>query len=495
MSNQIGITVAEGIANGLNLGTEVGTRNIGLLVERERGVPNKPFLFNTPNEDAKVMGGFDTSMYSPYVVRNLFDNLQGFRANVYQIRIVGAGSVPASGVVQEGATTILTIKAGYQGMGDPGTWGNKLKVKAYPKGDANGMVNDFLLEVYLNNIRKESFFGATWEALMSKINIESSYILAEAGDFTSAFTVVDEVSLAGGAYIAPTQADMEPGIDAGTGLPKGMQLFESVDVQIVACPEFFSMEFHQKCDAFAKAHDKFYVLAPAMNATESILENLHNGMVTSERSHSAGFYNWVEVDNGNGGRIWIPGIGYYLGAGFVRAAALNNGHVWTPPAGSNTRPVGIYRFSHEDITDAAMDRYATKWRINGVRYVNNRGYSIYTSRTYSSSPLFHSIHISLETNWLKAVLKERNQKYLQRINDTGLRNEMRLDTLAFMRNLYAEGGVENSVDFDTAVQVQVSVSPTDRKRIEEEMLWIPPETTEAIAITLSRNDGVLVLQG
>ena len=498
-NNQIGITVAEGIANGLNLGSGVSTRNIGLLMERERGVPKKAFLLTNQDDDRRIFGAVNRTMYSPLVLDSFFRNLGGFNAQVFGIRLVGAASLAATAVVAFGApaVTLMTLKAGNAGSEDPGTWGNSLRVVVYPKGHPNGQRDKYQLDVLLSGRRLESFTNASLVVLAQDINRRSGYVLVSGAvtAATPALTAPIGVNFAGGTYASPLPAAYEPANDAVTGEPLGMALFTSMDVQIVACPEVFTPEFNSKCVDWARTHDKFYVYSLPFESVESNLTDNSALLATPERGFSAGYLEWAEVDDRNSGRMWIPAIGYVLAAGYIRTAALNNNAVWTPPAGADSRSVSIFRFTHPDLSDQTRDRYARQFGVNTIKFIRGRGFTIWTSRTNSTESLFASIHISLLTNWLKESLNIRSTRFLQKLNSPSLRTEIKLDHSTFMRNVYEKGGLENSVPFEQACAISVTQSPEDRRNITEVIEYIPTESTESIKINLNRNDGVLVLQG
>lgn len=608
MSNtQIGVTIEEQILSSINLGSSGGVRNIGYLMERVRGVANKPFTLTDPRADKKIFGGYDDNMYSPHVLENFWDNLGGYGATVVGVRIVGTGCVASSVVVKNeyedlqtlvtettqaasatlpqintvtvgdtidendsfsmvmGTTTlthvatagqteddiatallalivaeqtanplgdwsgvtwarvdnvltgtananntpftqtssttnaagsddIFTVKAARQGLEDVGTWGDDLAVKVYPKDDPNGVPNEYLFQVYYQNLLVETWQKSTWEALQAIVNEQSEYVLIEEIDFGIALDRgVFSSDLSGGVYVAPTTEQMEPSYNSITGDPQGLAIFEGLDVQILACPEIFDANFAATCSNWSLSVDKFFAFSMSYLATETTVQGYFNTLVTSLQSAAAGYLEWCLVKDRDGEKRWIPAIGYFLGAGYVRKAAMNNSRAWIPPAGVETRAVGILEFTHSNMTVADKSRYVTSYYCNNVKYVTNTGNVIASSRTYSSDPLFQSIHIRLETNWLKRNLLERNEKYVQKLNTPQLRSEMKVDNTAWMQNIYNQGGVEQSVDFKEAVVITVEQSAEDRKNVTMEVAWIPPETTEKIKIILGRNDGVLVL--
>lgn len=595
--NQIGVTIEERVINAVNLSFSSG-RNIGMLMERERGRANMPTLISSLLEDRRIFGGNNPAMYSPYVVENLFANCGGYSVNLYGVRIVGAGSTAAEVTVKHqhsnnqtltattvqnatatdpqitevipanitigdtftvtingtnftftaAATTvssvvagllalinagaepvtasngttklvltgdaddvpftvvtsttnvaspndsIFTLGAGYQGTEDVGTWGNDLKVKVYPVGDPQGSNDGYLLQVFYKNSLAESYVASTWANMEAQINARSEYVFMTEVDYTKSVTLgVFEGALTGGTYTAPDENQFYPAYDDDTQEPLGMALYDGIDVQILACPEVFNVAFSKACQEYCETKKKFFVFNLPYLATESVANAYYNELITGDPSFSASYLNWAEVNDGAGGKIWIPSIGYVLGSGYIKRAGLYNGAVWTPPAGIETTSRGIYRFTHNTITNDIIDRYVTNWRTNVIKQLREIGYVIWSSRTYSSNKLFESIHVRIETNWLIENLPQVNQQFVQRLFSPSLQKEMLANNTIWWKLIYERGGVESTVPFRDAVVITITVDPTDRKHVSMDVAWIPPETVEHIHIRLSRNDGVLVL--
>jgi len=613
-SGQIGVTAEERVINAFSLGSDISTRNIGLLVERVRGVDNKPTLVTSLKEDKRIFGDHNSNMYSSYVVENLFKNTGGYPANVFQVRIVGTGSIAAKAIVAnasadtqtlvstttqnasatqgqineieasnvevgdefsvqiEGtddlggtptafdhtatftATTtnvadviagleadlttffgtltdtytaaivsgklvitspnnapftitasttndgtsenIFEVVAGREGEEDKGDWGNEIRVRVFPIGHTNGSPDGYKMDVFYQGYLVETYISdaTDWESLINQVNQLSEYVLINAIDLAKSLTLNPvDVTLSGGVYVAPTESQLEPNYNSVTSAPEGMAIFEGVDVQILACPEVFTANFQRLCENFARDVMKFYLFNLPYLATESVIETYYNTLFTPDQSFAASVLNWCEVPaDQEGNKIWIPSIGYALGAGYIRKAGLYNGYVWTPPAGVETNSKGIFRFTHDNLSDETIGRYVKKWRTNVVKFVKNVGFCLWSSRTYSNNSLFESIHIRLETNWIVANVKTRNERFIQRLNTPTIQKEMKVDNLIWFKNLYEQGGIEASIPFDEAVIIEVETSKEDRKEAEMEIAWIPPECLEHIHIKVSRNDGVLI---
>lgn len=396
---------------------------------------------------------------------------------------------------ESASEAILIFHAGMQGSKDVGVWGNELRVRVYPVGDPNGSEDGYFTQVFYQGYLVESFtsVGADFINLADQINQRSGFVMAELGNPALELTTTFDAGLAGGVYNSPTEADFTPRYDPVTEEALGMAVFDSVDVQIIACPEVFSTNFARQCEDFARTNLKHFVFTMPYLATEAVLEQYYNTLATPDQSFASGYLEWVEVPADKiGNKIWIPQTGYILGAGYIRKAGLYNGDVWTPPAGVETNSRGIFRFTHQDLNDDKMSRFVKKWRCNVSKYIKNVGFCAWSSRTYSNNSLFESIHVRLETNWLVRSIEARNTKFMQRLLSPSLEKTIKTDNLVWFKNLYEKGGIEQSIAFSDAVVIDIEISKEDRKEAEMVIAWIPPECLEHLHIRVNRNDGVLV---
>ena len=128
-----------------------------------------------------------------------------------------------------------------------------------------------------------------------------------------------------------------------------------------------------------------------------------------------------------------------------------------------------------------------------MKFVKNTGYITWSSRTYSTNTLFESIHVRIETNWIIDNLLNRNVKVLQNIISPSSMKTARIDNLVWFKNLYDTGGIEQSVKFEEAIIISIEQQKENRKELEMDISWIPPECTEHIHIRLNRNDGIILL--
>lgn len=605
----IGISVQEGVASGVTPFIEVSKHNIGLLMERERGIPNLAVPVTSLQQDRLKFGGVQADKYGAYVSRHIFNNAGSFGAIVYGVRILGATSMAASGLFTDGApsdqtltktnvtpsgpgtsavdnftpanvstgdqfkvtsgadvltytalagdgvaevvlglkalidaqvtaanaawtiatwtlgagnafiqstmvavntpnpvtastvngsaTTLATIYAGQGGQQDPGTWGNNLVCKAYPMNDPAGRKGLFLLEVYYKGKLAESWAASTWAGVIASVNEFSNYITMQAGSTTAVIESIQTITLAGGTYVAPVEADFIGDVTAVTGL----HALDGVDVQLIANSEFHTTTMAQAALTYVLTRkDCMYVANLPYLATSTTVGSFATALQTAsvDASYIAGYNCWVKTSDENNNFIWTPSIGCVLGAGYIRVPNLYSDKIYMPPAGVDATFNDVVDITPNPISTATLNDYTRNQTVNSVVFKKGKGFYIATSRTYSTDPNFMSVHIRRQTNFYVKTLKDNLDWAAQKPNTPDLKRQMMVSVITFFRQEYNDGGLEKTVDFDTACQVISDKSnnpPTqDRKLLNIDIQWIPTECAEAIQINLNRNDGILIAQ-
>lgn len=115
-TTNVGLQITEGISAGITSFKEPSKRNIGLLMERERGVPGKVFEVQTLDDDKKYFGDPVATTFGGWVMKALAKNADPAPFRIFATRIVGSTSVAATGTANlvigtpgVGATSTITI--------------------------------------------------------------------------------------------------------------------------------------------------------------------------------------------------------------------------------------------------------------------------------------------------------------------------------------------------------------------------------------------------
>lgn len=301
--------------------------------------------------------------------------------------------------------------------------------------------------------------------------------------------------LSGGVYNAPIESEF---YGRTTELEKlGLDLFKSEDVQIVLNSEFHTKSMAIEGASFASDADVVYVANLPENSNLATAQDFASSIQTGTVSNIAIYNGWVKtiVDDVNYG--YAPMIGCVVGAGYIRATAMQGDFIHIPPAGVDSALVDIVEVKGGKLSQAEVDRYVQDYSINVVKYQSGLGYFLLTSRTMSSNPLYHSVHIRLQTSFYKRVLRENYNWVLQKPNTPELKRSIYASLFTYFRNEYANGALESSVPYQTACVIIVDKrnNPVgqDRKLINVDIDWIPTECTEAVRMSMNRNDGQLIL--
>lgn len=143
MAYNIGLNIVEVDGTGAPAIVGAATSVGGFNILTQRGVPNRPTRVNSFAQFAEQFGSFYTGGIGAYMVKGFFDN-GGMVA--YINRVVGPAdsATPAAITLTDSAPAnaknALTLRAGFRGMPDPGTWGNDLYVRVEPTFSANSRV-------------------------------------------------------------------------------------------------------------------------------------------------------------------------------------------------------------------------------------------------------------------------------------------------------------------------------------------------------------------
>lgn len=109
MSLPVGLSTSQGVSNGSTPLQPSDKYNIGIMWERQRGIPNVPITVNTLQEDRKIFGGVVSGQVGALISRNIFKNSGSYGASITGIRMLGASSVVASQLVNDAAAGTASL--------------------------------------------------------------------------------------------------------------------------------------------------------------------------------------------------------------------------------------------------------------------------------------------------------------------------------------------------------------------------------------------------
>ena len=302
-------------------------------------------------------------------------------------------------------------------------------------------------------------------------------------------------TLSGGADGEVTEENFYP-VESTTD-PKGLSCFDGYDIQIIACTEYHSLTMAKVLNEYLKEKkNPIGVINLPLNADEGTAELYAIELQTEQTSFLAGAYmGWCKVPDSNGNAMLIPAIGPILGAAYIRTPYLQGDFIHIPPGGIDSLFKNVLEVIPARLSQASINKLVQQLSCNIIQYVENTGYYVGSSRTYSTNSLYSSIHIRMQTSYYLRALNSKMRFLEQKPNTPELKREALVELNTFFKTEYDNGALERSIDFDDAYQgiCDKSNNPTtqDRKILNIDVLWIPTECTESVKVSLQRNDGIL----
>lgn len=330
----------------------------------------------------------------------------------------------------------------------------------------------------------------------TKLTLASKAMTAvSAASITKRDDKVYTATLAGGADGEVVESDFYP-IESTTD-PKGLACFDGYDIQIIACTEFHSLSMAKVLNEYLKnKRNPIGVINLPLNADEGIAELYALELQTNQTSFLAGSYiHWCKVPDENGNGVLIPAIGPVLGAAYIRTPYLQGDFIHIPPGGIDSLFNNVLEVIPARLSQSSINKLVQQFSCNIIQYVENTGYYVGSSRSYSTNNLYSSIHVRMQTSYYLRALNSKMRFLEQKPNTPELKREALVELNQFFKTEYDNGALERSINFDEAYQgiCDRSNNPStqDRKLLNIDVLWIPTECTESVRIALQRNDGVL----
>lgn len=565
----VGLSIKEAVANGASAYRVPAKRNIGLLGCFLRGRSFIPTKVTNLEEFNTIFGGQSASFFGPGIVRSIFNNAGNAAVTLYIARVTASNAVVATGTANLGGSATMSVRAGYKGNDDPGSWANGIVVSLYPLGSqSKGMFTLVVtygetkeqynyptlseIQVAVNKASKlitiefsQEITSPTYTSITgtATVGLNSKTVTGVGTSFRTAVNVGDVLvdnngkvigtvasistdtalelvsyplvavtsaaiqkrndapftaTLASGADGEVTEADFYP-VESSVN-PKGLACFSGYDVQIIAHTEFHSLSLEKKFNQMLNNwKNPIGVINLPLNADEGTAELYANELQTNDRSFLAGAYlGWETVADENGDPMVIPAIGAVLGAAYLKTPYVQGDFIHIPPGGVDGIFVDAIDFTPARLSQTVINHLVQNFSCNVIRYIEGSGYYVGSSRTYSTNPLYQSIHIRQQTSYYVRMLESMMKFLEQKPNTPELKNESLVKLYQFFKAEYDAGALERSIPFDTAYKgiCDLSNNPVgqDRKLINIDVLWVPTECTESIQISLQRNDGVLTVQ-
>lgn len=326
--------------------------------------------------------------------------------------------------------------------------------------------------------------------------VSRAYVAVTATAIKKRADVAYTATLTGGSDGTVAESDFYA-VESATD-PKGLACFDGFDVQILASTEYHSLTMAQKLNEYVgNRKGPLGVVNLPLGADEGTAELYALNLQTSDASFLAAYMGWAKVLDEDANEVTIPVIGPVLGAGFIRTPYVQGNYIHVPPAGTDSLFSTVKDMVPQRLSQPLMNRLVQNFTCNVIQYIENTGFYVGSSRTYSTAELYMSIHTRLQTSYYKSLMGVRMRSYEQKPNTPELKREALIDLRTFFKTEYDNGALERSVDFSVAYQgiCDKSNNPStqDRKLLNIDVLWVPTECTESVRVSLQRNDGVLTI--
>lgn len=172
----VGLTITEGVNNGVSPFRDASKRNIGLAGQFNRGGAFKATKITSMEDFNVIFGGQNDAFYGPRIVKSIFDEAGDAPVTIYLARMVAVIAKAATATVKldDGSSVNMVVNAAYKGTPDPGAWANGITVTLYSYGS---LVRDMfsLIVQYKTNTPEQYNYGTLAE-IQDAVNKVSKYV-------------------------------------------------------------------------------------------------------------------------------------------------------------------------------------------------------------------------------------------------------------------------------------------------------------------------------
>lgn len=480
------------IAAGTNTGTKVTITDGAAGTETFDDIENVEQMCDAINRGLPGFNGGAASAFVnvAYAGTDLPDNLTE--------TAMGGGLAVAAPV---SAATDTVVSAGQQGVADPGTWGNSLKIEVVATSGAEYHRDVIIKELVGGDlITRERFSDldtTDFEQVLNKATREggSMYVaVTTPGDLPN--PVTDAAFTSGADGTAATLTEYQGDQDTGTGI----YAFDAVDVQMIASSDLTDLSLATELRDYAKTRGD--VVAVACTPFGATLDTLYQQWkpLMERKSFLAAYRGWIQVDSEEGGRAWVPNVGHVIGAGYINRLLRKSpqGLPHIAPAGLDTGLTDALDLEFRKYTDANLEALVHDYGINAVMYVSGKGFVVRTSRTMSSLSANYSIHIRRCLNFMSDSLTSSLGFLEQEANNETTRAHVRSVLTGWLTELYNAGMFETRGGFSNNVAVKCDEENNPMSVVNQRKLVIDlklrfVEIAEYIEVNLeATRDGIKV---
>ncbi|OLE60876.1 MAG: hypothetical protein AUI36_12020 [Cyanobacteria bacterium 13_1_40CM_2_61_4] len=392
------------------------------------------------------------------------------------------------------------MTAAYQGTDDPGAWGDNIAILIRANADIPATYDLLVryktdvVETYtaLDNRTAAGATGRHPVPIINDANTGSKFIKVVENATSNPAVTLGAAGADAKGYIA-LAGGVEDGMNAGavaTAATTALDLFATVDVQLIACPETADTGFVntavQKCELRG---DCMFVGATASGQSFGAAKT-YGKSLQGTKIYGAVYWPWIQVLDPGGTRRWIPPTGHILG---VYARTESERGIWKAPAGNAARLGGALDVETA-ITDVDHTDLVKNGSVNAVRFVPGQGIIVDSSRTLSTNPLWLYVNIRLLFNYVKSSLKSGLRWVVEEPNSEELWNKVKFNSVTpFLMGLWRKGAfgpgkpeqvftVKCDADTNPPAKIQQGIFTV-------EVYFYPSRPAETVVIVVGQQEG------
>jgi phage tail sheath protein FI len=462
------------------------------IIRAERGLPDAVRRITNLTEFTQHFGSYIDGANGAYAVRGFFENGGGV---AYVTRVVGAAADPATLNLNAGDAAALAVTAGYRGSNDPGTWGDRIAVRVINNTEVQGTydlvvglaVGDTIQVVEtwerLNNSDADGSPGTHPELRINDEFSGSRYITVSEESTTNPTATADFTRLEDGAN------DTLSGNGLQNALAAALPRFDSLGVQLVACPESDDDVWVNAALAYCAGRGDCMFVGHTPFDLEADAAKAYGKDFQGSKVYGALYFPWIRVADPIGTRKWIPPTGHVMG---VYARTERERGIWKAPAGVQSQVRGALEVRHA-ITDAVHTDLVKNGSVNAVRFVPGQGIIVDSSRTLSTSPLWYYVNVRLLFNFVKSSLMLGLRWVVQEPNDATLWNKVKFNSITpFLMGLWRQGAFGAGAPEDLfTIKIDSENNPPDQIQqgfLTIEVYFYPSRPAETIVIIVGQQE-------
>ncbi|KUJ69062.1 hypothetical protein ACZ90_14575 [Streptomyces albus subsp. albus] len=274
----------------------------------------------------------------------------------------------------------------------------------------------------------------------------------------------------------------------------GLFAFDTVDIQLLACPDSTSPGVVNACLGYAERRgDAMFVGSPppggGLDGAKSYASAFRGRKV-----YGALYAPWITIVNpldldGRDPLQLIPPVGHILGM-YARVADTRG--VWKAPAGDEALLASALGVEF-DMTDADHTDLVRNASVNGVRAIPGAGVIVDASRTLSTDTRWLYVNVRRLFNYVKSSLRDGLRWVAQEPHSEDLRRRVRLNVVTpFLLGLWRQGAFGSDPPEDVfSVKCDAENNPpseVNAGNFKVEVLFYPVKPAETILIVVGQQD-------